>query len=150
RSEAYFVFPLAQGTPGKQCGLAATGVYQPSLRSPWLAAVDRSLNGIRAVIAHDDALLQRFPFPVTGRHAPSQLQCLADTVDFNHCLMRIRVNKVQAFGTALPRPQQTVPAIDSDHGLVGKQGQHLQFLYSQQRCRKQQYDQQPCFHGSSL
>ncbi|WP_294053765.1 hypothetical protein, partial [Thiolapillus sp.] len=40
RSEAYFVSPLAQGTPGKQCGLAATGVYQPSLRSPWLAAVD--------------------------------------------------------------------------------------------------------------
>ncbi|WP_419617372.1 hypothetical protein, partial [Thiolapillus sp.] len=45
RSEAYFVFPLAQGTPGKQCGLAATGVYQPSLRSPWLAAiVDTSLH----------------------------------------------------------------------------------------------------------
>ncbi|WP_419644392.1 hypothetical protein [Thiolapillus sp.] len=42
RSEAYFVFPLAQGTPGKQCGLAATGVYQPSLRSPWLAAKDFS------------------------------------------------------------------------------------------------------------
>ncbi|WP_419595024.1 hypothetical protein, partial [Thiolapillus sp.] len=42
RSEAYFVFPLAQGTPGKQCGLAATGVYQPSLRSPWLAAVERA------------------------------------------------------------------------------------------------------------
>ncbi|WP_305801571.1 hypothetical protein [Thiolapillus sp.] len=41
RSEAYFVFPLAQGTPGKQCGLAATGVYQPSLRSPWLAATAR-------------------------------------------------------------------------------------------------------------
>ncbi|WP_419618276.1 hypothetical protein, partial [Thiolapillus sp.] len=40
RSEAYFVFPLAQGTPGKQCGLAATGVYQPSLRSPWLAAFE--------------------------------------------------------------------------------------------------------------
>ncbi|WP_419607094.1 hypothetical protein, partial [Thiolapillus sp.] len=39
RSEAYFVFPLAQGTPGKQCGLAATGVYQPSLRSPWLVAI---------------------------------------------------------------------------------------------------------------
>ncbi|WP_419607473.1 hypothetical protein [Thiolapillus sp.] len=38
RSDAYFVFPLAQGTPGKQCCLAATGVYQPSLRSPWLAA----------------------------------------------------------------------------------------------------------------
>uniref|UniRef100_UPI003AF64431 tyrosine-type recombinase/integrase n=1 Tax=Thiolapillus sp. TaxID=2017437 RepID=UPI003AF64431 len=43
RSEAYFVFPLAQGTPGKQCGLAATGVYQPSLRSPWLAAGERQL-----------------------------------------------------------------------------------------------------------
>ena len=40
RAEAYFVFPLAQGTPGKQCGLAATGVYQPSLRSPWLAAYE--------------------------------------------------------------------------------------------------------------
>ncbi|WP_419582160.1 hypothetical protein, partial [Thiolapillus sp.] len=40
RLEAYFVFPLAQGTPGKQCGLAATGVYQPSLRSPWLAAAE--------------------------------------------------------------------------------------------------------------
>ncbi|WP_419633356.1 hypothetical protein [Thiolapillus sp.] len=25
-------------TTGKQCGLAATGGYQPSLRSPWLAA----------------------------------------------------------------------------------------------------------------
>ena len=37
------VFPLAQGTPGKQCGLAATGVYQPSLRSPWLAADDGTL-----------------------------------------------------------------------------------------------------------
>ncbi|WP_419631416.1 hypothetical protein [Thiolapillus sp.] len=50
RSEAYFVFPLAQGTPGKQCGLAATGVYQPSLRSPWLAAVEKdwgsSPNGV--------------------------------------------------------------------------------------------------------
>ena len=43
RSEAYFVFPLAQGTPGKQCGLAATGVYQPSLRSPWLAANARQI-----------------------------------------------------------------------------------------------------------
>ncbi|WP_419605090.1 hypothetical protein [Thiolapillus sp.] len=27
-------------TTGKQCGLAATGDYQPSLRSPWLAAID--------------------------------------------------------------------------------------------------------------
>ncbi|WP_419595503.1 hypothetical protein, partial [Thiolapillus sp.] len=27
-------------TTGKQCGLAATGVYQPSLRSPWLAAAE--------------------------------------------------------------------------------------------------------------
>ncbi|WP_419635969.1 hypothetical protein [Thiolapillus sp.] len=29
---------------GKQCGLAATGDYQPSLRSSWLAAVERKLN----------------------------------------------------------------------------------------------------------
>ncbi|WP_419625696.1 hypothetical protein, partial [Thiolapillus sp.] len=27
-------------TTGKQCGLAATEDYQPSLRSPWLAATD--------------------------------------------------------------------------------------------------------------
>ena len=37
-SEAYFACPLARGTTGKQCGLTATGVYQPSLCSPWLAA----------------------------------------------------------------------------------------------------------------
>ncbi|WP_419601207.1 hypothetical protein, partial [Thiolapillus sp.] len=49
RSEAYFVFPLAQGTPGKQCGLAATGVYQPSLRSPWLAAAVQQNPGGRAI-----------------------------------------------------------------------------------------------------
>ncbi|WP_294053712.1 hypothetical protein [Thiolapillus sp.] len=35
-----------EGTPGKQCGLAATGVYQPSLRSPWLAAGE-SLHRVR-------------------------------------------------------------------------------------------------------
>ncbi|WP_419584105.1 hypothetical protein, partial [Thiolapillus sp.] len=54
RSEAYFVFPLAQGTPGKQCGLAATGVYQPSLRSPWLAALvvygDVLINSLQACL----------------------------------------------------------------------------------------------------
>ncbi len=34
----------AMRTTGKQCGLAATGDYQPSLRSPWLAALgDRYL-----------------------------------------------------------------------------------------------------------
>ncbi|WP_419595042.1 hypothetical protein, partial [Thiolapillus sp.] len=30
-------------TTGKQCGLAATGVYQPSLRSPWLAAKEQEI-----------------------------------------------------------------------------------------------------------
>ncbi|WP_419601056.1 ATP-binding protein, partial [Thiolapillus sp.] len=46
RLEAYFVFPLAQGTPGKQCGLAAAGDYLPSLRSQWLsaAAIDRIIH----------------------------------------------------------------------------------------------------------
>ena len=47
RSEVYFVFPLAQGTPGKQCGLAATGDYQPSLRSPWLAAKEDKRHTLR-------------------------------------------------------------------------------------------------------
>ncbi|WP_419629315.1 hypothetical protein [Thiolapillus sp.] len=32
-------------TTGKQCGLAATGVYHPSLRSPWLAANDVNAPG---------------------------------------------------------------------------------------------------------
>ena len=39
RSEACFVFPLAPRHAGKQCCLTATGDYQPSLRSPWLAAI---------------------------------------------------------------------------------------------------------------
>ncbi len=34
-------------TTGKQCGLAATGVYQPSLRSPWLAARDFETDVLR-------------------------------------------------------------------------------------------------------
>ncbi|WP_419601682.1 IS66 family insertion sequence element accessory protein TnpB, partial [Thiolapillus sp.] len=58
RSEAYFVFPLAQGTPGKQCGLAATGVYQPSLRSPWLAAED---NGF--VLYYKSLAEEKFHWP---------------------------------------------------------------------------------------
>ncbi|WP_305801508.1 hypothetical protein, partial [Thiolapillus sp.] len=59
RSETYFVFPLAQGTPGKQCGLAATGVYQPSLRSPWLAAmVGHGLRIPALTLAAADFLLQ--------------------------------------------------------------------------------------------
>ncbi|WXG53392.1 MAG: hypothetical protein RNU03_01435 [Candidatus Sedimenticola sp. (ex Thyasira tokunagai)] len=33
----------AARTTGKQCGLTATGDYQPSLRSPWLAAKDSNL-----------------------------------------------------------------------------------------------------------
>ncbi len=39
RSEAIFAFPLARKrTSGKQYRLAPTGVYAPSLRSPWRAA----------------------------------------------------------------------------------------------------------------
>ncbi|WP_294078166.1 hypothetical protein [Thiolapillus sp.] len=63
RSEAYFVFPLAQGTPGKQCGLAATGVYQPSLRSPWLAAGEV----IFVFFALQGALNDGFPTAQTHR-----------------------------------------------------------------------------------
>ncbi|WP_419610195.1 hypothetical protein, partial [Thiolapillus sp.] len=66
RSDAYFVFPLAQGTPGKQCGLAATGVYQPSLRSPWLAA-DEGFPVVR-VIDHGSRILaiHQIKLPVAG------------------------------------------------------------------------------------
>ena len=41
-------------TTGKQCGLAATGDYQPSLRSPWLAA------GESAVLAQIIVVVQVF------------------------------------------------------------------------------------------
>ncbi|WP_419581938.1 hypothetical protein, partial [Thiolapillus sp.] len=77
RSEAYFVFPLAQGTPGKQCGLAATGVYQPSLRSPCLAAA--------AVIAdyHLDHVDQTAPL-LLGSHPEPLLQDRLDTNDQGH------------------------------------------------------------------
>ncbi|MEJ1382233.1 MAG: hypothetical protein RPT95_14920, partial [Candidatus Sedimenticola sp. (ex Thyasira tokunagai)] len=37
----------ATRTTGKQCGLTATGDYQPSLRSPWLAASDMFINKYR-------------------------------------------------------------------------------------------------------
>ncbi len=33
-------------TTGKQCGLAATGVYQTSLRSPWLAAIEKQIENL--------------------------------------------------------------------------------------------------------
>ncbi|MBL3590692.1 MAG: hypothetical protein JMN24_12965, partial [gamma proteobacterium endosymbiont of Lamellibrachia anaximandri] len=50
RSDAYFASPLAQGTPGKQCGLAATGDYQPSLRSPWLAAKVKTVTAMHVTL----------------------------------------------------------------------------------------------------
>ena len=72
RSGAYFVFPLAQGTPGKQCGLAATGVYQPSLRSPWLSArVVKKINPVEIY----DSLDRRSE---TGPLRPSQKRVLSD------------------------------------------------------------------------
>ncbi|WP_419608824.1 hypothetical protein, partial [Thiolapillus sp.] len=72
RSEAYFVFPLAQGTPGKQCGLAATGVYQPSLRSPWLAVMEmgRSESG-RALASTIARRSVHFPSGSGKNKAPS-------------------------------------------------------------------------------
>ena len=40
-------------TTGKQCGLAATGGYQPSLRSPWLAAEDLRLANVTPHVAQN-------------------------------------------------------------------------------------------------
>ncbi|MCP3672491.1 MAG: hypothetical protein GY814_19075 [Gammaproteobacteria bacterium] len=61
-SDAYFASPLALRTPGKQCGLTATGVYQPSLRSPWLEANETTAiknrnpssaaNGLTCLLGH--------------------------------------------------------------------------------------------------
>ncbi len=51
-------------TTGKQCGLAATGVYQPSLRSPWLAAADYRYPALQAdQIKHwDSSQSQQYPY----------------------------------------------------------------------------------------
>ncbi|WP_294043526.1 hypothetical protein, partial [Thiolapillus sp.] len=76
RSEAYFVFPLAQGTPGKQCGLAATGVYQPSLRSPWLAALD--------IRHHWSADCRSYLLPGTKRSSPHTLCPVVGTCRTGH------------------------------------------------------------------
>nr|WP_305800996.1 AMP-binding protein [Thiolapillus sp.] len=71
-------------TTGKQCGLAATGVYQPSLRSPWLAA--------------DDAVI--LPFYLRGlwgsrfSRSSSQLQENRNT--------RLRSQIIVAFGKPMP------------------------------------------------
>ncbi|WXG52259.1 MAG: hypothetical protein RNU03_15980 [Candidatus Sedimenticola sp. (ex Thyasira tokunagai)] len=40
----------AARTTGKQCGLTATGDYQPSLRSPWLAAIEGARSRIGMLI----------------------------------------------------------------------------------------------------
>ncbi|WP_294042320.1 transcriptional repressor KorB C-terminal beta-barrel domain-containing protein [Thiolapillus sp.] len=55
-------------TTGKQCGLAATGVYQPSLRSPWLAAKEVDPDRLKktiVVVKHEEKpgrlLLDRRP-----------------------------------------------------------------------------------------
>ncbi|WP_419648611.1 hypothetical protein, partial [Thiolapillus sp.] len=75
RSEAYFVFPLAQGTPGKQCGLAATGVYQPSLRSPWLAADEKAQITAMKSVLRQHALAHAADYTTLGRSPPSPTDC---------------------------------------------------------------------------
>ncbi|MEJ1342837.1 MAG: hypothetical protein RPU35_14165, partial [Candidatus Sedimenticola sp. (ex Thyasira tokunagai)] len=53
----------AARTTGKQCGLTATGDYQPSLRSPWLAAFEQVR--LRYVLLTSYGFLQTPPLPVT-------------------------------------------------------------------------------------
>ncbi|WP_419595505.1 hypothetical protein, partial [Thiolapillus sp.] len=62
-------------TTGKQCGLAATGDYQPSLRSPWLVAIED----------HREFLLQHLTHAKLDRVLKDKVDCLyrfglADTV----------------------------------------------------------------------
>ncbi|MBL3619681.1 MAG: hypothetical protein JMN26_18450, partial [gamma proteobacterium endosymbiont of Lamellibrachia anaximandri] len=78
--------PLAQGTPGKQCGLAATGDYQPSLRSPWLAATEyaekaaiiaAATRDIAEVLLNEDLSqlsLDSAQHPAIAFHSPCTLQ----------------------------------------------------------------------------
>ncbi len=44
-------------TTGKQCGLAATGDYQPSLRSPWLAASVLALHLLQISLVYVNTLM---------------------------------------------------------------------------------------------
>ncbi|WXG54755.1 MAG: hypothetical protein RNU03_08765 [Candidatus Sedimenticola sp. (ex Thyasira tokunagai)] len=45
----------ATRTTGKQCGLTATGDYQPSLRSPWLAAK------VKKILCHKKQITNAIP-----------------------------------------------------------------------------------------
>ncbi|WP_441351541.1 hypothetical protein [Thiolapillus sp.] len=57
RLDAYFASPLALcARRVKQCGLAATGDYQPSLRSPWLAARARMASSCKSKTWEPSAL----------------------------------------------------------------------------------------------
>ena len=58
-------------TTGKQCDLAATGVYQPSLRSPWLAAEDfqRQITVTRHEIPEQPHFTEQYPGGVAPAHA---------------------------------------------------------------------------------
>ncbi|WXG55823.1 MAG: hypothetical protein ROD09_13870 [Candidatus Sedimenticola sp. (ex Thyasira tokunagai)] len=50
----------ATRTTGKQCGLTATGDYQPSLRSPWLAARECK---VYAAVAEKTEITRKFCVP---------------------------------------------------------------------------------------
>ncbi|WP_419619371.1 hypothetical protein, partial [Thiolapillus sp.] len=90
RSEAYFVFPLAQGTPGKQCGLAATGVYQPSLRSPWLAAHEprHTQQADQCTEPHQHTVLQHQMNVQTRAHREQPQAQSTTTQDIQHVIQR--------------------------------------------------------------
>ncbi|WP_419641190.1 hypothetical protein [Thiolapillus sp.] len=103
RSEAYFVFPLAQGTPGKQCGLAATGVYQPSLRSPWLAA---------KVVTHVDAEIKQCPQCRTRNKGPFPAD-MAGPVQYGPGIKGYVMNLLIALMISLKRVQQSIQTLTS-------------------------------------
>ncbi|WP_419608627.1 hypothetical protein, partial [Thiolapillus sp.] len=109
RSEAYFVFPLAQGTPGKQCGLAATGDYQPSLRSPWLAArvwISGSVNGMpsRLTASHTKDATSRCASMIALPLSGSMFQLLSAII--LHFLFPTSTPPV---AQAVKTPQQAIP-----------------------------------------
>ena len=87
--------------------------------------VDAALDGIGALIVHQNPGFEPF-FPlVGGSHPVPQLQDLPLTIDEDHRLRGIRTDQLYAFGTDFTLLQQAAAPVDGKHGLARKQSQYL-------------------------
>ncbi len=83
-------------TTGKQCGLTTTGVYQPSLRSPWLAAIAGFSQG--GAVGYEVALSS--PHTLGGLIAMSTYFATADNITLSPANAKLPIHIFH--GTADP------------------------------------------------